>query len=263
MFLSLRHYAKGRKLGEGSQVAGAVVGGAVEAPAAEGAHEKTNDDKVDNDGGGSGGGGGNHGEDMVDDDLDALAATLVDEGVPAPPWHHPNPAPPPENARVIEKLLVQAHVVMSKLTEVERDNDGTASKLRELRAATSTVALKRQRRAQLTWLAQNLERGLREHDASALAALTERQRALEDMRAADEVNIKPEVEPGAGRPRADDDDDGGPRPRVGRAFSASASAGAEDPSGCERHHDDLCALKAHLCELMQCTALVVGMCNRL
>ena len=59
-----------------------------------------------------------------------------------PPWHHPEPAPPPEGSLVPEKLELQARVIVAKLAQLKHTSRQSSDTLKDVcqRAAVSAWA---------------------------------------------------------------------------------------------------------------------------
>jgi hypothetical protein len=132
-----------------------------------------------------------------------------------PPWHHPQPAPPPEGCGAAEKLGLQAKVIAHKLEDLERSASDASALLGEiLRRGDAEASRGTDPSATLRRLARVVEPGLR-RDAEALVALDARETTLA-ARARDDPGPS---ETDAGTLRALED-------ALRRLLTASASAGA-------------------------------------
>lgn len=101
-----------------------------------------------------------------------------------PPWHHPEPAPPPEGSLVPEKLQLQANVLIEKLALLEHTSRQASDTIRDVcqRAAASAWAPSAFRR-----LAREVEPSIRA-EGEALTVLSKTPTAMRAEARADDTD---------------------------------------------------------------------------
>jgi len=101
-----------------------------------------------------------------------------------PPWHHPEPAPPPEGSLVPEKLQLQANVLIEKLALLEHTSRQASDTLKDVcqRAAASAWAPSGFRR-----LAREVEPSIRA-EGEALTVLSKTPTAMRAEVRADDTD---------------------------------------------------------------------------
>lgn len=101
-----------------------------------------------------------------------------------PPWHHPEPAPPPEGSLVPEKLQLQANVLIEKLALLEHTSRQASDTIKDVcqRAAASAWAPSAFRR-----LAREVEPSIRA-EGEALTVLSKTPTAMRAEARADDTD---------------------------------------------------------------------------